>query len=75
MAGGESCPSGRCQSGAVLLGIVSPDGAVAYLQPRMPIDETFVEEANRVGIRRSDSASPSRAPRMAAATGKKAAAP
>lgn len=39
----HACPSSRAEPGAVLLGIVSPDGKVAYLTPRLRIDADFVE--------------------------------
>jgi hypothetical protein len=41
------CPSARCTSGAILLGIVMPDGRVAFPQERLVIDETFVETAHQ----------------------------
>ena len=39
------CPSYRCESGAVLLGIVQSDGHVAIAGERIEIDESFVESA------------------------------
>lgn len=36
------CPRARCEEGAVLLGIVGPDGRIAYLNPRVEIDGAFV---------------------------------
>jgi hypothetical protein len=41
------CPSGRCQRGAVLLGIVGPDGTVGYLSQRITVDDTFVQRAEQ----------------------------
>ena len=43
-----TCPSGRCREGAVLVGIVGPDGRLGYITPAMPIDADFVTHA-RVG--------------------------
>jgi hypothetical protein len=40
-----TCPSGRCRPGAVLVGIVGPDGRVGYVHPALPIDEEFVARA------------------------------
>jgi hypothetical protein len=39
------CPSARCTPGAILLGIVLPDGRVAYARDRVVIDREFVEVA------------------------------
>lgn len=41
----QSCPSARCEEGAVLLGIVGADGHVGYVTPRMTVDAEFVREA------------------------------
>lgn len=41
------CPSGRCRPGAVLLGIVGPDGTVGYLSERVTVDEAFVRRAGQ----------------------------
>jgi hypothetical protein len=43
----RTCPSGRCQEGAVLLGIVSPDGTVAYITPQIRVDKAFVDRARQ----------------------------
>jgi len=40
-----SCPSARCEVGAVLLGIVGADGVVGYVTPRMTVDRDFVRKA------------------------------
>ncbi|MEA2188361.1 MAG: hypothetical protein QOK16_3372 [Solirubrobacteraceae bacterium] len=40
-----TCPSGRCRPGAVLVGIVGPDGRVGYVTPGLPIDDEFVARA------------------------------
>jgi hypothetical protein len=39
------CPSARCTPGAILLGIVLPDGRFAYARDRVAIDREFVEVA------------------------------
>jgi hypothetical protein len=44
---GTSCPSGRCRDQALLIGIVRPDGSVAYLGAPLEIDEEFVAIAAR----------------------------
>lgn len=38
------CPSGRCRSGALLIGIVGPD-RIGYVSPPLPIDAAFVAQA------------------------------
>jgi hypothetical protein len=43
------CPSGRCEEGAMLLGIVGADGTVGYVRPPAVIDEAFVTEVKRRG--------------------------
>jgi hypothetical protein len=40
-----SCPSARCEEGAVLLGIVGSDGQVGYVSPLITIDTDFVRKA------------------------------
>ena len=45
--GGRLCPSSRAEAGAVLLGIVSPDGKIAYLTPQMRISADFVETSRQ----------------------------
>jgi hypothetical protein len=39
------CPSARCESGAILVGIAMPDGRIAYAADRLVIDEAFVQTA------------------------------
>jgi len=39
------CPSARCEAGAVLLGIVLPNGTVAFAHDRIVVTEEFVEAA------------------------------
>jgi hypothetical protein len=47
--GPQLCPSGRCEPGAKLLGVVQENGAVAYLGEPLEIDEAFVERASKRG--------------------------
>lgn len=42
------CPSAPATEGAILLGVVGPKG-LAYLWPRIEIDQDAVQEAERVG--------------------------
>jgi len=44
--GGGACPSSGCRPGAVLLGIVMPDGRIAYAPDRIVVDEEFVAIAH-----------------------------
>jgi hypothetical protein len=41
------CPSWKCEAGASLIGIVLPNGTVAFSKERIVIDETFVEIARQ----------------------------
>ena len=41
------CPSSRCQSGALLVGIVLSDGRVAYASNHIVVDREFVELAQQ----------------------------
>jgi hypothetical protein len=43
----HTCPSGPCEPGAILLGLVGEDDRVGYLTPPVRIDEEFVVRANR----------------------------
>ena len=45
-AGGQLCPSARCEEGAILLGIVGEAGVVGYITPQVTIDSDFVREAH-----------------------------
>ena len=45
------CPSARCHEGAVLLGIVLPDGRVAFAEGRTTVDREFVSVATGDGRR------------------------
>jgi hypothetical protein len=40
------CPSGRCQDGAILLGIVQEDGYVSIANEKIVIDKEFVQIAH-----------------------------
>jgi hypothetical protein len=39
------CPSARCGEGALLVGIIGPDGKIGYVNPALPIDKKFVERS------------------------------
>ena len=39
------CPSARCESGSILLGVVTQDGRVGYIRPELRIDSDFVAAA------------------------------
>lgn len=41
------CPSSICIEGSALLGIVNAEGTVDILPDPIPVDEAFVEEANK----------------------------
>jgi hypothetical protein len=41
------CPSGRCQDGAILLGIVRHDGQVSIAREKIVVDKVFVQIASR----------------------------
>ena len=47
--GAAACPSTCCEEGALLLGVVTPAGTVAYVQPPTRISAEFVEEARALG--------------------------
>lgn len=42
-----ACPSSACRPGAVLLGVVLPDGRIAYLDERLTVDREFVRIAHQ----------------------------
>jgi len=44
------CPSARCESGAVLIGMVRPDSTVGHIPQRMEVDADFVKTANSDGL-------------------------
>jgi hypothetical protein len=45
----KACPSARCQEDALLLGVVTPDGTVAYIQPPTRVGAEFVGQAQALG--------------------------
>jgi hypothetical protein len=45
----KSCPSALCEEDALLLGVVGPDGTVAYVQPPTRISADFVAQAQARG--------------------------
>jgi hypothetical protein len=47
--GVKSCPSALCEEGALLLGVVGPEGTVGYVQPPTPVSEDFVRQAQERG--------------------------
>lgn len=46
---GKACPSGPCEEGALLIGVMTPGGRLAYLQPPAEVDAEFVAAANERG--------------------------
>ena len=47
--GAKACPSGPCQEGAILLGVMTQDGTLAYVQPPTRVDAGFVARAKGMG--------------------------
>lgn len=45
----KACPSALCEEGALLLGVVAPDGHVAYIQPPSRVSAEFVAQARALG--------------------------
>jgi len=45
----KACPSGRCEEGALLLGVMTSSGRLAYMQPPTRIDAEFVAVAKARG--------------------------
>ena len=45
----KSCPSALCQEDALLLGVVTPGGSVAYVQPPTRVGAEFVRQAQAMG--------------------------
>jgi hypothetical protein len=41
------CPSWRCEAGASLIGIILPNGSVAFSKDRIVVDDAFVEIARQ----------------------------
>lgn len=46
---GKACPAGLCQDGALLLGVMTSSGRLAYVQPPLQIDTAFVARAQAMG--------------------------
>lgn len=46
---GRSCPSAYCEEGALLLGVMTPSGRLAYIQPPTRVDADFVARAQAMG--------------------------
>lgn len=44
---GRRCPSSECRAGAVLLGVVLPNGRIAYAADRIVVDQGFVDIARQ----------------------------
>jgi hypothetical protein len=42
-----SCPSSTCKEGANLLGIVQPDGHIAFINQKLTVNEEFVQVATK----------------------------
>lgn len=38
------CPSGRCHDGALLIGIVGPDGRIGPVRPPLAVEAEFVQQ-------------------------------
>jgi hypothetical protein len=45
----KTCPSALCEEDALLLGVVGPDGTVAYVQPPTRVSAEFVGRARALG--------------------------
>ena len=45
----RSCPSAPCREGALLIGVMTRRGTLAYVQPPTRVDAEFVERANALG--------------------------
>jgi hypothetical protein len=45
----KTCPSALCEEDALLLGVVTPDGTVAYVQPPTRVSAEFVGRARALG--------------------------
>ena len=41
------CPSARCKKGAILLGVVQPDGHIAFISNPITIDDDFAQLAHQ----------------------------
>ncbi|HSK47220.1 MAG TPA: hypothetical protein VLA05_04345 [Coriobacteriia bacterium] len=49
MSGQHLCPSAPAAEGAILLGVVGPDGELGYVQPLIEIDAEFLDLARERG--------------------------
>ena len=45
----KTCPSARCEPGAVLLGVAGSDGRIKPLRTALRIDQYFVDAARKLG--------------------------
>jgi hypothetical protein len=45
----KTCPSALCEEDALLLGVVAPDGTVAYVRPPTRVSAEFVGRARALG--------------------------
>ena len=45
----RSCPSAPCREGALLIGVMTQRGTLAYVQPPTRVDADFVEKAKALG--------------------------
>ncbi|GIM91909.1 hypothetical protein [Paractinoplanes toevensis] len=44
-----TCPSWTCQEGAVVIGLIGPDGRLGYLRPTIPVDAALKRELDERG--------------------------
>jgi hypothetical protein len=45
----KACPSAPCHEGALVLGVMTSSGRIAYLQPPMKVDANFAARAKSMG--------------------------
>ena len=45
-----TCPSARCEEGAVVLGVIGSIGVVGYISPALPVPAEFAELVRRRGL-------------------------
>jgi hypothetical protein len=43
---GRTCPSAPCEEGSILIGIVGRDNRVGYVNPPLPLNESFMEQVH-----------------------------
>jgi hypothetical protein len=48
-SGAKACPSGPCREGALLLGVMTPEGRLGYIKPATRVDADFVARAKAMG--------------------------